>query len=163
MSTTPSSSPSTSLNNNCGNQNNLSSNKDVSSLYKSVKWQNEMIDVETAKMRDSYSTDNQRSKHMINNIMGWNYLNFYLWIVYYIIVAVVIYLFVKGNIEIEKKYKYYISFGLLLYPFLITTIELIIYNFIDFLKSVMIGIPYPKHSDQQPSFSVFNGLPTLYY
>lgn len=132
-------------------------------LYNSVKTQNEMINVESSNMRDSFSTDKQRVKHMHTNIMGWNLLNYYLWIIYYIVVVVIYYLFLKGNIELEKNTKIYISIGLLLYPFLISTIELLIYNFFSFLYSVMIGIPYPKHSDQQPPISVFNGLPSLYY
>ena len=141
----------------------LVNSPDAANLYESVKSQNKMIDVESSSLRDKYSTDNQRSKYMINNIMNWNYLNFYLWIAYYIVVLVIFYLFIKGNIELPQRIKIYISVGLLLYPFLISTIELAIYNFLQLLKSVIIGIPYPKHTRDQPSFSVFNGLPSLYY
>ena len=53
-------------------------------LYNSVKWQNEMIDVENARIRDKYSTDLQRVKHMHQDVMGWNVVNLFLWWIYYI-------------------------------------------------------------------------------
>ena len=132
-------------------------------LYESVRMQNQQIDNESANMRDSYSTDKQRIKYMNYNIINWNRLNFYLWSVYYIIVIVIYYLFIKGEIELKKNSKIYISILLFIYPFLISTIELIIYNFFYFLYTVIVGIPYPKNTDKQPHFSVFNGLPSLYY
>ncbi len=132
-------------------------------LYNSVKWQNEMIDVETAKLRDKYSTDNERVKHMNNNIMGWNVFNFYLWWIFYIIVAVVIYLIIQNRLDISEKRKYYIIGGLLVYPFLISTLELLVFNLYQFLISVIKGIPYPKYSTTAQTGTVFDSLPAFYY
>jgi len=141
----------------------LVNSPEAANLYESVKSQNQMIDVESGNMRDSYSIDSQKGKYMIYNIINWNRLNFYLWSVYYIIVIVIYYLFIKGEIELNKNTKIYIAILLFIYPFLISSIELIIYNFFYFLYTVIIGIPYPKNTDDQPYFSVFNGLPGLYY
>ena len=133
-------------------------------LYNSVKYQNEMIDVEHAKLRDIYSTDNQRIKNMQLNIQTWNYFNYLLWMLYYIFILVIIYFYVnKETINLTTKTKTYIVIGLILYPFLITSIELIFYNFLQFLKSVFFGLPYPKYEENQPTFSFMNGLPSLYY
>lgn len=141
----------------------LVNSPEAANLYESVRSQNQMIDNESANMRDSYSIDSQKGKYMIYNIMNWNRFNFYLWSIYYIIVIVIYYLFIRGEIELKKNTKIYIAILLFIYPFLISTLELIIYNFFHFLYSVMIGLPYPKEADQQPYFSVFNGLPSLYY
>jgi hypothetical protein len=140
-----------------------SSAPESTDLYQSIRMQNQQIDNESANMRDSYSTDKQRIKYMNYNIINWNRLNFYLWSVYYIIVIVIYYLFIKGEIELKKNSKIYIAILLFIYPFLISSVELIIYNFFYFLYTVIIGIPYPKNTDDQPYFSVFNGLPSLYY
>lgn len=128
-------------------------NKPNQDLYHMVKWQNQMIDVENAKLRDEYSVDKQRVVNMTNNIQGWNQLNFILWWIYYIIVVVIFF----------TNQKIYISIGLLLYPFIITTIELGLYNLYIFILSLIQGYPYPKHGDSQPTFSFLNGLPSAYY
>tara|TARA_B100001287_G_scaffold276862_1_gene290293 strand:+ start:30533 stop:30952 length:420 start_codon:yes stop_codon:yes gene_type:complete len=132
-------------------------------LYNSVKWQNEMIDVENARLRDKYSTDLQRVKHMHQNIMGWNVFNFYLWWIFYIIVGVVIYLIIKEKIIVSPKHKWYLIGCLVVYPFLISTLEVIIYNLYQFLISVINGVPYPKYSSKPKTDSVFNTLPAFYY
>ena len=139
-------------------------NKPNHELYNMVKWQNEMIDVENAKLRDNYSVDKQRVLNMTNNIQGWNQLNFILWWIYYIIVFVIFFIFFRNDtIPLSRNQKIYVSVGLLLYPFIITTIELGLYNLSIFISSLVQGYPYPKDGDSQPTFSFLNGLPSVYY
>ena len=132
-------------------------------LYNSVKWQNEMIDVGNAKMRDKYSTDLERVKHMDQHISGWNRFNFYLWWIFYIIVGVVVYMIIKERLDVSPKYKWYLVIGLVIYPFLISSVELLFYNLYQFLVSVINGVPYPKYSSKVKSDSVFSSLPSFYY
>jgi hypothetical protein len=132
--------------------------------YNSVKDQNHMIANETSKMRDKYSTDIQRSKHINNHIMGWNVVNFYLWWIYYIIVAVIFYLIIKDQLNISENGKKVIGIFLLIFPFLISTIELICYNVYHFIVSLINGIPYPKYSNKpMGEESLFNSLPAFFY
>jgi|SaaInlV_150m_DNA_5_1039734.scaffolds.fasta_scaffold51587_1 hypothetical protein len=132
--------------------------------YNSVKDQNHLISMESSKMRDKYSTDIQRSKHINNHIMGWNVVNFYLWWIYYIIVAVVIYLIIKDRLNIPENRKIHLGLLLLIYPFFISTIELFFYNVYHFLVSLINGVPYPKYSNKpMGGDSVFNSLPAFYY
>ena len=139
-------------------------NKPNHELYNMVKWQNEMIDVENAKLRDNYSVDKQRVLNMTNNIQGWNQLNFILWCIYYIIVFVIFFIFFRNDtIPLSRNQKIYISVGLLLFPFIITTVELALYNLFIFISSLVQGYPYPKDGDSQPTFSFLNGLPSVYY
>lgn len=132
-------------------------------LFNSVKWQNEMIDVENAKMRDKYSTDLQRVKHMNTHIMTWNVFNFYLWWIFYIIVGIVVYMIIKEHLDILPKYRWYLVIGLVIYPFLISSVELLVYNLYHFIISLINGVPYPKYSSKTKTDSVFNTLPSFYY
>jgi len=138
--------------------------KSKEKVYEMVKWQNEMMEVESARMRDQYSTDNARIKHMTNDIMGWSQLNFILWLIYYVIVIGILYLFYKNeNIELTSKQKTYIGIFVVLYPFLITTLELFVYNFLNFIMSLIKSQPYPKQGNEQPPFSFLDGLPPVFY
>jgi hypothetical protein len=138
--------------------------KSKEKVYEMVKWQNEMMEVESAKLRDQYSTDNARIKHITQDIMGWNQVNFILWLIYYVIVLGIFYLFYQNeNIELSSNQKKYIGAFLVLYPFLITSFELIIYNFIVFIASLIKSQPYPKQGAEQPTFSFLDGLPSVYY
>lgn len=138
--------------------------KSKEKVYEMVKWQNEMMEVESARMRDQYSTDSARIKHMTNDIMGWSQLNFILWLIYYVIVIGIFYLFYKNeNIEFTSKQKTYIGIFVVLYPFLITTIELFVYNFLSFIMSLIKSQPYPKQGNEQPPFSFLDGLPPVFY
>jgi len=71
--------------------------KSKEKVYEMVKWQNEMMEVESAKLRDQYSTDNARIKHITQDIMGWNQVNFILWLIYYVIVLGIFYLFYQNE------------------------------------------------------------------
>src|SRR6056300_528901 len=91
-------------------------NKPKEDLYNMVKWQNEMIEVESTKLRDQYSTDLERIKHMNNNLLGWNQLNFILWLIYYVIFLVIVYLLYSKQSEkiiLTKNQKIYLGLGFL--------------------------------------------------
>jgi|TARA_B100000989_G_C19347772_1_gene387764 uncharacterized membrane protein len=141
-------------------------NKPKKDLYHMVKWQNEMMEVESAKLRDQYSTDIERIKHINNDLLGWNQLNFILWLIYYVIFFVIAYLLYNRESEkivLTKNQKIYLGLGFLLFPFLITSLEILIYNFVVFIISLIQGIPYPKHGDKQPTLSFLDALPPIYY
>ena len=141
-------------------------NKSKKDLYNMVKWQNEMIEVESAKLRDQYSTDLERIKHMNNNLLGWNQLNFILWLIYYVIFLVIVYLLYSKQSEkivLTKNQKIYLGLGFLLFPFLITSLEILIYNFVVFILSLIRGIPYPKYGNKQPTLSFLDAVPPIYY
>ena len=130
--------------------------KPTEKVYEMVKWQNEMMKVESARLRDQYSTDNARIKHITND--------FILWLIYYVVVIGIFYLFYKNeNMELTSNQKTKIGIFLVLYPFLITTLELLVYNFMVFIMSLIKSQPYPKHGNEQPPFSFFDGIPAIFY
>lgn len=130
-------------------------------LYNSVKWQNELIDVENAKMRDQYSTGVQRSKYLLGDIEGWKYFNTLLWFGYYIIIVYVCYLLYNLTGVYSDKKKVYIGLGFILFPFLITTIEIFIHYLFGIVNGLITMKPYPKETTA-PSLSLLDALPPLY-
>jgi len=131
-------------------------------LYNSVKSQNAQIEVELAKMRDEYSTDAQRVKYIESEITGWVSINYMLWFVYYIaFIFVSYYLYENQDYPNNSKWLYWSMF--LLYPFLITTIEIFIYNLFTFLRDFILANPYPKGRNNTPTISLMNALPAVYY
>lgn len=133
-------------------------------LYNSVKWQNERIEFETAKMRDNFSTDNQRVKYLDSDVGGWIAINYVLWVIYYAVFFVVAYVIYQNDTHgYTDKKKIYIGLGFLLFPFLITTLELFIYKFCLFIWSLVTSRPYPKGRNNTPTFSFMDALPSVYY
>jgi|TARA_B100001173_G_C15918463_1_gene517369 hypothetical protein len=133
-------------------------------LYNSVKWQNERIEFETEKMRGEFSTDNQRVKYLDTNVQSWIAINYVLWFIYYAIFFVVAYIIYQNESHgYTNKKKVYIGIAFFLFPFLITTIELLLYKFLLFLWSLITNTPYPKERNNTPSFSFMNALPPVYY
>jgi hypothetical protein len=135
-------------------------------MYNMVKWQNEMIEVESAKLRDQYSTDLARIKHMNNNLLGWNQFNVILWLIYYVVFIVILYLLYNKQSELivlTKNQKIYLGLGFLLFPFLITSLEILIYNLYVFIVSLIQGVPHPKEGAKQPTLSFLDALPPIYY
>ncbi len=131
-------------------------------LYNSVKTQNAQIEYELAKMRDEYSTDGQRVKYVESEINGWSSINYILWFVYYIaFIFVSYYLYENEEYTGNRKWIYWFMF--LLYPFLIISIEIFIYNLFNFLKHFMLATPYPKVRNDKPSISIMTALPSVYY
>lgn len=138
--------------------------KSKEKLYEMVKWQNQMMEQQSAKLRDQYSTDNARIKYISQDIMTWNQINFMLWLIYYVVVIAIFYVFYKNeNIDFTTKQKIQIGAFFLLYPFVITSLELLVYNFFSFIVNLIKGRPYPKQYSHQPSFSLLDGLPSIYY
>ena len=133
-------------------------------LYNSVKWQNERIEFETEKMRGEFSTDNQRVKYLDTNVQSWIAINYVLWFIYYAIFFVFAYIIYQNESHgYTNKKKVYIGIAFFLFPFLITTIELLLYKFLLFLWSLITNTPYPKERNNTPSFSFMNALPPVYY
>ena len=133
-------------------------------LYNSVKWQNERIEFETEKMRGEFSTDNQRVKYLDTNVQSWIAINYVLWFIYYAIFFVVAYIIYQNESHgYTNKKKVYMGIAFFLFPFLITTIELLLYKFLLFLWSLITNTPYPKERNNTPSFSFMNALPPVYY
>jgi hypothetical protein len=134
---------------------------DYRDLYNSVQWQNDMIKTESSKMRDAYSTDNQRVLYLGNDIQWWTSLSLVFWIIYYILFFAVGYFTFNGTYATRTKVLIIASF--LLYPMVILTLEKWIYDVLNFIYVLIIGKAYPKSKEPAPPFSLLDAMPPGYY
>jgi hypothetical protein len=133
----------------------------IQELYNSVKWQNDMIQTQESVYKKEFSSDNQKVKYLVADISYFTYINFILWVIYYILCLGVIYVTIYGKDRGYSRWiKGLIIIAFLVYPFLIITIELGLYSLFSFLYSFMVGSAYKKGgSNEKPSFDLINALP----
>jgi len=115
---------------------------------------------ETAKNIDNaYSTDGRKAMYETEMMSGNNKNIFLLFCFYYALSLVVAFVLYRST-DYSNKVKVLIIFAFLLYPFVISMIELKMYNIYEFFKAFLLGtiysssqIPFPKPPPQSvPAF-----------
>ena len=113
----------------------IDNTKKLNELYKATQSQNNQIRNSEHKLVDEFSADNQRVVYQLDQTEFFSGLNTIFLIVYFILVVIFIYALyaIQLNMNIYVK----IVFGLVavLYPFVILTIELMIYYFSQYIYS----------------------------
>lgn len=115
-----------------------------------VDAQNNSI-METAKnIDDVYSTDGRKAMYESDMVRG-NNKNIFLLICFYYALCVIVAFALYRSVEYSNAIKVLIVFAFLIYPFVISMIELKMYNIYEFLKAFVLGtiyssssIPFPK-------------------
>lgn len=134
-------------------------------LYNAVLWQNDIMQNQYTVMRDSYSSDERRVEFILSNIAFTTSINYYLWILYYLVVLFVIYFIFLGKNQsaISMQFKVFLLCLFILYPMIITTVELWIYYIVARLGSLFFGIPFRREVwDNLPKFSFLAIYPPGY-
>ena len=106
---------------------------------------------ETAKnIDDAYSTDQRKAIYEHDMMRGNNKNIFLLFCFYYALCAIVAFILYRSS-EYSNWVKVIIVLAFLAYPFIISMIELKMYNIYEFLKAFVMGtiyssssIPFPK-------------------
>ena len=142
-----------------------STSNSLQELYNSVKWQNDLIQTQQSTYAKQYSSDQQKVKYLIADISYYTYINFILWVIYYILCLAVIYFTFYGK---QRGYstttKIMIILAFLLYPMLIITLELWLYRLLAFLYSILVGTAYKKDTvHETPTFDILNAMPPGMY
>jgi uncharacterized membrane protein YhdT len=140
----------------------MSSSNQNQELYHSAKWQNDMIKTQSTKMRDIYSTDQQKVRYLSVDIQNYVFWNFVLWILYYVISLVAIYFvfYGKNALYFTRWFKIAIVVLFLLYPMIITSLEILVYGLFTYLYSLITNRPYPKTKQyESPAFSFLDAMP----
>jgi hypothetical protein len=110
-------------------------------FYNSIVNQNSQLDYETQKYKNIYSTDQQKSNYQSQQLDVMNTWNSYLFIIYYVFVLILCYfLYYSKTLLIYMKVSILLS--LLLYPFIINTIETNLYNAIRYTFAIINGNVY---------------------
>jgi hypothetical protein len=132
-------------------------------LYNAVIWQNDIMRNRYTQMRDSYSTDQRRVGFVVSKIGTFTYVNFILWILYYLLVFLfVIYYMFKGSFTMaySTRFKVFLLCLFLLFPMIILTLELWVAYIVTRLGTLIFGIPFPREWwTKVPHFSFLYFLP----
>jgi hypothetical protein len=110
-------------------------------FYNSIVNQNSQLDYETQKYKNIYSTDQQKSNYQSQQLDVLNTWNSYLFIIYYVFVLILCYFLYYSNTLLNYM-KVSILLSLLLYPFIINTIETNLYNAIRYTFAIINGNVY---------------------
>ena len=142
-----------------------STSNNLQELYNSVKWQNDIIQTQQSTYAKQYSSDQQKVKYLIHDINYYTYINFIMWVIYYVLSLAVIYFTFYGK---QRGYsmstKIMIILVFLLYPMLIITVELWLYRLFSYLYSMLMGSAYKKDTTHEtPSFNLLNAMPPGMY
>lgn len=126
-------------------------------LYNAVLWQNDIMQDQYTVMRDSYSSDQRRVDFIISDIAFITHVNFYLWILYYLVASLMIYFIFLGKNKsaLSMQFKVFLLCSVALYPMIITTVELWLYYIVAKIGTLLFGIPFRSELwDKLPKFSL---------
>ena len=129
-------------------------------LYNAVQWQNDMLQTSYSKLRDIFSTDNQKVKYLLDNMNWYVYVNYYLWYIYYIVSLAVLYCVFDGKdrgFSVYTKVLIFIAF--LVYPLVIASIEYGILDWLYYLYSLFRGSVYQPSVNRQSAITYYNAIP----
>ena len=129
-------------------------------LYNAIQWQNDMLQTSYSKLRDIFSTDNQKVKYLLDNMNWYVYVNYYLWYIYYIVSLAVLYCVFYGKdrgFSVYTKVLIFIAF--LVYPLVIASIEYGILDWLYYLYSLFRGSVYQHSVNRQSAITYYNAIP----
>jgi len=133
-------------------------------MYESVKNQNEIISVETTRLDNLYSTSMRRVQYATPKYQWLVYINFFLWLLYYILTGFCIYLVFYGkDRQLSRSMKIMICTAFLVFPMVILTLEIGIYKLIMYLYALISSNPYQLETNDKPPFSLLDIMPPGYY
>lgn len=115
----------------------------TSSEITAITAQNATLEEEAKNIEEEYSSDDRRTFYENINLRGNNAYIFLLFCIYYILffgVAFVLY----RSVDYSIKMKVFLLLLFLFYPFLISMVELKIYNVFMYFKALITGTIYKK-------------------
>jgi hypothetical protein len=106
-----------------------------------VNKQNVNLSYQLRKIKDKYSTDDQKNYYERQKISDAKYFFNVLFVVYYIFLIVLLYFLYQST-----KYSNYMKIGLVvllgIYPFIVSTIEFFLFEAIYYIYALIFSIPY---------------------
>lgn len=106
-----------------------------------VDQQNSVLSYALQKLNEKYSTDDQKNKFEQQKIENLRATFNSLFVIYYVsLIGVVYFLYKSTAYNIYKKL--FIMVGFAIFPFVISTIELLVYDILLYAYSFIFSIPY---------------------
>ena len=116
----------------------------ISSLYDVINanldHQNKKLDDQLTNNAAVFSTDYQRSNYKTTNVLYYKYITNILFWVYYLLVAVLIFMVGKSNSS--RTMKIFIICVFVFYPFIIVNIEILAYSMGKYIYAILSGTVY---------------------
>ena len=103
--------------------------------------QNDVLSYALQQLNEKYSTDDQKNKFEQQKIDNLRYTFNSIFIIYYISLIGVLYFLYKSTSYSNYK-KIFILIGFAIFPFIISTIELLVYDILIYIYSIVFSIPY---------------------
>ena len=122
-------------------QNDVFNFSNISSQYKEVKNQNNLMDDRIAELKDNNTLNDTNAGYIVSDVDKIKYMNIYLFYIYYIsivLVLVVLFMYKPFNFVITLI----IMILVLLYPLYIISLEFFVYNIANYIFSLISGIIY---------------------
>jgi len=133
-------------------------------LHNAVKNQNEIIDVEVTRLDNLYSTNNREATFTTPKYQRCVYINFFLWIIYYVLAMFCLYYIFNGKDQgYTRSTQIMFCILFLVFPMIVLSIELLLYKCIMYLYSLFTGSPYQLEQNNKPPFSLLDIMPPGYY
>lgn len=116
-------------------------NQNTHAMYDAARAQNNTLDATYQEMKNKYTTDNQKIVYQLGQSDYLNHLYFYLLITYYVLFLLFAYLFYKINNGLSIYLKVFVFSLVIIYPWVISYIERIVYAIWRYSTAILHGNP----------------------
>jgi hypothetical protein len=127
---------------------------DYKQLYNAVKIQNAVLLAQQAQMTNDYSTDTQVIKYKSDDIQYYQFINYYLRWVYYLVALAIVYVVVFGKNKGFNITNFLLMIFIFSYPFIIIPIEKYVFLLLRYMYALVFRNPYLQFQYDTPSFTL---------
>lgn len=119
---------------------------DYSISFIEVNTQNNLIDNQIKEIKDVYSTDNQKVNYQSDKISTLKYINYVLFLIYYVVFAFLIIVLLMYNITFTKQFKSLLVIIFILFPFVSDIVYQLIVYLYNFIYAMLNGNAYTSNN-----------------
>lgn len=120
----------------------------IHSLYNNINSnledQNAKLQSQVQKITEIHSTDYQKSNYQITNIENHRFANIIMSFVYYFLVLYIAYVIFK--LDSSRVFKAIMLGAFIAYPFIISNVEMLLYEFVLYFYAIITNTVYTKPS-----------------
>jgi uncharacterized membrane protein len=127
---------------------------DYKQLYNAVKLQNTILLAQQTQMTNEFSTDTQIIKYKSDDIRYYQFVNYYLRWVYYLVALAIIYIVAFGKNKGFNLNNFILMVFVFAYPFIIIPIEKFVFFLLRYMYALVFRNPYLQFQYDTPSFTL---------
>ena len=127
---------------------------DYKQLYNAAKLQNTILSAQQNQMTDDFSTDTQVIKYKSDGIQYFQYVNYYLRWMYYLVALAIIYVVFFGKNKGFNLRNFTLMVFVFSYPFIMIPIEKFVFFLLRYIYALVFRNPYLQFQYDTPSFTL---------